>query len=60
MSTFAGYPLHLWVEFKRNQIVHEADWDSVNARKRPIQKFEVDDIVLFIEKFVEAIHNNVK
>lgn len=45
---------------RRNQIVHEADWDSVNARKRPIQKFEVDDIVLFIEKFVEAIHNNVK
>lgn len=44
---------------RRNQIAHEADWDSVDACKRLVQKSEVDDIVLFIEKFVEAIHNNV-
>ena len=44
---------------RRNQIAHEADWDSVNACKRIVQKSEVDDIILFIEKFVEAIHNNV-
>lgn len=44
---------------RRNQIAHEADWDSLNACKRLVQKSEVDDIVLFIEKFVEAIHNNV-
>lgn len=44
---------------RRNQIVHEADWDLVNICKRPIYKTEVDDIVLFIEKFVKAIHDNI-
>lgn len=44
---------------RRNQIAHEADWDSVNACKRVVQKSEVDDIILFVEKFVEAIHNKI-
>ncbi len=44
---------------RRDQIAHEADWDSVMMSKRSIRKDEVDDVVLFIEKFVEAIHNKI-
>lgn len=44
---------------RRNQIAHEADWDSIMMSKRPIRKEEVDDVVLFVEKFVEAIHNKI-
>lgn len=44
---------------RRNQIVHEADWDYVNNCKYIITKEEVDDIILFVEKFVGTIHNKL-
>ncbi len=44
---------------RRNQIAHEADWDPSNRRKYSINKNEVDDIITFMERFVEAIHNKI-
>lgn len=41
---------------RRNQIVHEADWDPINKCKYKIAKQDVDDIIIFVENFVSAIH----
>lgn len=44
---------------RRNKIVHEADRDITTGDKCAICKNEVDDIILFIEKFVTAIHSKI-
>lgn len=41
---------------RRNKIAHEADWDYARDCKQSISKAEVDDIVFFIEMFVNAVH----
>lgn len=44
---------------RRNQIVHEADFDPFLRVRRPISIQEVDDILNFIELFVKTIHYNI-
>lgn len=45
---------------RRNQIVHEADLDLITGHRNTIDKADIDDVVLFIEKLSEAIFNAVK
>lgn len=45
---------------RRNQIVHEADVYPSTNTKRLINANEVDDIITFIEKFVNEVYSKVK
>lgn len=41
---------------RRNKIAHEADYDSVNMSKFPIDQQTTNDIISFIEQFCESIN----
>lgn len=45
---------------RRNQIVHEADLDLTTGVRNRVDKVDIDDVVIFIEKLSEAIFNAVK
>lgn len=45
---------------RRNQIVHEADIDIISNSRINVEKTDIDDVIIFIEKIGEAIYNNVK
>lgn len=45
---------------RRNQIVHEADLDLTTGIRNTVDKSDIDDVVIFIEKLCEAIFNAVK
>lgn len=42
---------------KRNQIAHESDINPATMTRYPILKADADDVMDFIEKLVNAIHN---
>lgn len=50
--------LKLIVE-RRNQIVHEGDWDAVNNSRRDITKQEANTATDFIENLCQAIHKEI-
>lgn len=39
---------------RRNQIVHEADYDCIALSKRQISSSEVSEAIIFIENFIES------
>ncbi len=45
---------------RRNQIVHEADLDLTTGVRNTVDKVDIDDVVVFIERLSEAIFNAVK
>ena len=44
---------------RRNQIVHEADYDISTHSKRTIEESWLDDTILFIKEFVYSLYENL-
>ncbi|MDE7347610.1 MAG: hypothetical protein K2N48_12840 [Muribaculaceae bacterium] len=44
---------------RRNQIVHEADFDTLSGSRRPITRHEVVDTTKFIQDFISTVHTLV-
>ena len=48
------------IVIRRNQIVHEGDYPSMQLSRNEITKMDADYVIIFIQKIGEAIYNLVK